>query len=53
MEYSPHDQTYLAPHDQTYLAPFCPNNEHIFMFWGKNMSNNGVFSIIVCTFASK
>jgi hypothetical protein len=21
------------------------------MFWGKNMSNNEVFSIIVCTFA--
>ena len=22
------------------------------MFWGKNMSNNGVFLIIVCTFTT-
>ena len=42
-----------VPPDFTYLALFCPNNEYIFMFWGKNMSNNGVFSLIVCAFASK
>ena len=35
------------------MNKFPKSYDDIFMFWGKNMSNNGVFSIIVCTFASK
>ena len=33
------------------LTLFRPNNEINFVFWGKNMSNIEIFSIIVCTFA--
>ena len=44
----------LICHSQSIiLTLFCPKNNLISIFWGKNMLTIRFFSIIVCTFASK